>query len=423
MLSVFLTQNGGMLGPIVSLFGWILNGIYEFLQLLNIENVATVIILFTFITRGLMTPLNIKQQKSAKLSSKMNPEISKINAKYKGKKDEVSMRKMQLETQAVYQKYGANPASGCLPMLINLAMMYALYRVVYNIPAYINDINALYANIANAITGVEGYKDILVGFATEASIQLPKLPEAEQGIISVNHIIDILAKFKTTHWEELTGSFPAISSIIGENAQHIMRVNRFIGGLNILESPGLKFPAIIIPVLAGVLQFIQTKQITASSSAPTDDENPMAKSMKSMNMVMPIMSVFIGMSFPIGVGLYWVAGSAFAILQQFIINKQMDKVDVDTLIANNLEKQKQKKIKKGIDPNATMEDLAKRSTRGIDVNELEDKKGNSTKDFANAVKKNYEPSNYKKSDVSHKAGSIAANANLLKNKNHDKGDK
>jgi len=202
-----------------------------------------------------------------------------------------------------------------------------------------------------------------------------------------------------------------------------MRVNRFIGGLNILESPGLKFPAIIIPILAGVLQFIQTKQITASTSAPTDDENPMAKSMKSMNMIMPIMSVFIGMSFPIGVGLYWVAGSAFAILQQFIINKQMDKVDVDTLIANNLEKQKQKKIKKGIDPNATMEDLAKRSTRGIDVNALEDKKGNSTKDYANAVKKNYEPSNYKKSDVSHKAGSIAANANLLKNKNHDKGDK
>lgn len=70
----------------------------------------------------------------------MNPELQKIQAKYKGKKDDVSLRKQQAETQVVYQKYGANPTSGCLPILITLPIMFALYQVIYNIPAYVNHV-------------------------------------------------------------------------------------------------------------------------------------------------------------------------------------------------------------------------------------------------------------------------------------------
>ncbi len=75
LFNIFLTQATGILGPIESVLGWILNAIYEFLNLFGIQNVAIVIILFTFIVRGLMIPLTIKQQKFSKLSSKMNPEI------------------------------------------------------------------------------------------------------------------------------------------------------------------------------------------------------------------------------------------------------------------------------------------------------------------------------------------------------------
>ncbi len=421
MFNIFLTKQGGILGPIESILGWILNAIYEFLSLFGIQNVAIVIILFTFIVRGLMIPLTIKQQKFSKLSSKMNPEIQKIQAKYKGKKDEASLRKQQTETQAVYQKYGASPTAGCLPLLITLPIMFALYRVIYNIPAYVNDINHMYSNIAEAVRGTGGYVDILTDLAAKVSVKTSSFNEvATDGIISVNHIIDILVKFRSAEWAELSNKFPTLQSVIDPNYADILNVNKFIGGLNIIDPPGYKFPGILIPILAAGLQFVQGKQ-TQALQPPADKDNPMSSTMNAMNTVMPIMSGFFCFMLPIGVGIYWVAGSVFAILQQLIINKYMDKVDVDTLIEKNVMKANKRKAKLGIDPNASMEELAKKQTRSIEASaEATDI---STTSYANSVKKNYEPSDYKKSDVSYKAGSIAANANLLKNRNNNKGEK
>lgn len=415
MFNVLLTRSTGVLGPISSILGWILNAIYEFLQIFDIENVAIVIILFTFIVRGLMIPLTIKQQKFTKLSSVMNPEITKITNKYKGKKDEASMKKQQLETQAVYQRYGASPTAGCLPMLITLPIMFALYQVIYRIPAYVNDINVLYSNIAIALQNSNGYASILAGMA-DASVKVDK----EATSYTINQIIDIMTKFKSVQWADLAVQFPQLGAIISENSEQIMKVNQFIGGLNILDNPGFKFPAILIPILSGLLQFIQSKQMAANNPAP-DKDNPMSSTMNTMNMVMPITSIFFCIMLPIGVGLYWVAGSLFAIVQQLVINKYMEGVDVEDLISKNVEKQNKKKIKMGIDPNASMAELAKQNTKSIE--NVAESNTNSTKNHANAVKKNYEPSNYKKSTESYKAGSIAANANLLNNRNNDKGDK
>ncbi|MGB8451080.1 MAG: YidC/Oxa1 family membrane protein insertase [Anaerocolumna sp.] len=420
MYSIFLTQTTGILGPIASILGWILNAIYEFLNLFGIQNVAIVIILFTFIVRGLMIPLTIKQQKFSKLSSKMNPEISKIQAKYKGKKDEASMRKQQAETQAVYQKYGASPTAGCLPLLISLPIMFALYRVIYNIPAYVNDINQMYAHVAEAIRGTNGYVDTMTQMASSVGLKPANYSEVgTDGILSVNHVIDILVKFKTKEWSELKDNFPTLQTIIDTNYTNILSVNKFIGNLNVIDAPGYSFPGILIPIIAAGLQFIQGKQTQALN--PTNKDNPMGSTMNTMNTVMPIMSGVFCVMLPIGVGLYWVAGSLFAILQQFVINKYMDKVDVETLIEKNVMKANKKKAKKGIDPNASMEELAKKSTKSIETTvESQDV---STASYANSVKKNYEPSNYKKSDVSYKAGSIAANANLLNNRNNNKGER
>jgi YidC/Oxa1 family membrane protein insertase len=417
LFNIFLTQSSGLLGPIATILGWILNAIYEFLSLFGIANVGIVIILFTFIARGLMMPLTLKQQKFTKLSAKMNPEITKIQAKYKGKKDEASMKKQQLETQAVYQKYGANPTAGCLPLLITLPIMFALYQVIYRVPAYINDIHTIYKSIAEAVMSTNGYADIISSYATGSTVKIT----VTDGAISLNNVIDVLAKFTKADWAELATKFPNIKTIIDTNSADIMSINRFIGGLNILEKPGLKFPGILIPILAAGLQFIQGKQM-AAANPPADKDNPMTSTMSTMNTVMPIMSGVFCVTFPIGVGLYWIAGSLFAILQQFIINKHMEKVDIDELIAKNVMKANKRKIKMGIDPNATVEELAKKQTKSIGPTTIENKDTSAT-NYANSVKKNYEPSNYKKSDASYSSGSISANANLLKNRNNDKGDK
>ncbi len=303
-----------MLAPISYILGLIMNALYEFLSFFGIANVGLVIILFTFITRGLMIPLTIKQQKYTKLSSKMNPEITKINAKYKGKRDPESMQKMQLETQAVYEKYGASPTAGCLPLLIQLPIMFALYAVIRNIPAYVNDIYKLYEGIANGIVDIPGHVEVLTKAATEVGVSTTKFTEIASGPMSINHIIDIISKFTSEQWGELAEHLPTIQNLIASKSGEIMHINSFIGGLNILDKPGFSFPGILIPVLAAGLQFLQTKLMTANT--PTDKDNPMASSMSTMNTVMPLMSGIFCVMLPMGIGLYWVAGSAFAILQQ-----------------------------------------------------------------------------------------------------------
>lgn len=123
-----------LIDPIARVLGYILQGVdAAVFTAFNTHNTGVCIILFTFIVNLLMFPLTMKQQRTAKLTSLMNPEIQAIQAKYKGKKDNASMQKMQLEQQAVYDKYGVSPFGGCLPLLIQFPILFALFRVIYGI--------------------------------------------------------------------------------------------------------------------------------------------------------------------------------------------------------------------------------------------------------------------------------------------------
>jgi len=411
-----LTKSGGFLGPIASLFGLIMNGIYNFFSLFGIHNIALTIIIFTFITRALMLPLTIRQQKFSKLSSKMNPELQKIQAKYKGKKDEASLRKMQAENAAVYQKYGVSPAAGCLPLLITLPIMFALIQVIYNIPAYVNQVYDLYAAIATKLQEINGFDATLAEIAK--SIKGLALP-AEY---TERTIIDVLKKFDSSNWEAFKASFASImnSSAIAVKGQtltvagtigEIQRINGFLG-LNIADAPGFAFPALIIPILAGALQFVQGKQLQVKNQDNKD--NPTASAMNSMNIVMPLMSVFFCVTFPIGVGLYWIAGSVFSIIQQFFVNRYLDKIDIDELIKKNVSKINKRNAvleSKGL----SISDLARKQTKNIEidstvVDSVADSKNNESEEDKPQTK---DPKNPK---------SISEIANLLKSRN-EKGDK
>ena len=112
------TKAGSILGPFASLFGIVMDLLFRFTSSFGIFNIGVCIILFTIITRLLLFPLTLKQQKSSKMMALMNPEIAAIQKKYKGKTDQTSMAKQQVEMQAIYEKYGSSPTAGCLPMLI-----------------------------------------------------------------------------------------------------------------------------------------------------------------------------------------------------------------------------------------------------------------------------------------------------------------
>ena len=264
---MFLTKEDGLLmGPISRVLGWILNGIYEFCALftddvngIGIANIALCIVLFTIIVKMLMLPLTIKQQKSTKLSSQMSPELTAINEKYKGKTDEASRRKMQMETQAVYDKYGTNPMAGCLTLLISLPIMFALYRVIYAVPAYINDVYDMYKLAAVEIQGVEGYAQILADFVKNAGIagvNVEGYVGFDIGAITEKNIIDVLSKCNEGTWQTLTEAFPSIATQLTNYSEPILRVHKFMFGLNILNTPAIKSISVLIPVLSTALQFL-----------------------------------------------------------------------------------------------------------------------------------------------------------------------
>ena len=425
---IYLTQeNGSILGPIAKVLGQILEWLAEFLHLFGVENIGITLILFTFIVNTLMLPLTIKQYKFQKIQSSLAPELARIQKKYKNKKDEASVRKQQMETQELYSKYGANPMAGCLPMLITLPILFALYRVVYHIPGYVELYYKHYVDFADKLITIPNIGDAIekAGIVVAQPLQVGFADWAKYNvgdIVLQNNVVEFLSQLKAADWTKLNDLLPSLVSAADlpsfqasltatqSASQHL---NTFLG-LNIVESvmsTGLASPAVIVPILAGGLQFLQTKMMPQTNTN-TDPDNPAASTLKTMNYVMPVMSALFCFMFPIGVGLYWVASSLYRIIQQFFVNRYMDRIDVNELLKKNVEKQNKKRARAGLAP-VKFEEVSKVKTKDIET--VEDK--------AKVKKKKNEPSDYKRSDVSYKAGSIAANANLLAKKNGEKGEK
>lgn len=352
MFDFYLTQYGGsILGPIAKILGAILNAIYNFLSNFGIENAAVSIVIFTFIVNLLMLPMTIKQQKFSKMSSVIQPELKAITDKYKGKKDEASVLKQQEETRALYEKYGTSPAGGCLPMLITFLVFMALYRVIYAIPAYVDQIYVIYESVAKLVTENTEALKYLADNATSLGVSTSGWGEnlTEAMLENQNYIIDILNKFGSTHWDTFSSFFGGAQAteVVGV-ADKIKDINGVFGGLNISETPVTKlFPGIIIPILSVILQFMQTRLMP--NNANPDPDNPMAQSLKSMNVTMPIISGVFCLFFPIGSGLYLIAGNVFRIIQQFFVNKYMDTLNVDEMVEKNQAKAKAKRERLGLE--------------------------------------------------------------------------
>lgn len=418
---IVLSKVTGILGPFASIFGLIMNAIYELLDLVGVPNVALTIILFTLITNLLMLPLTIKQQRYTRVSSLVTPEIQKINKKYKGKTDQVSQRRMQAETMEVYQKYGASPSSGCLPLLISFPILLALYRIIYNIPSYVNSIHALFLTIADPIRQTTGGAEIMDGLIKELGIVVSKFDFND-----VEKIIDALNGVKTTGWDTVANAFasnPDVVQAIHSVKDTIININSMPGGLNVMDAPvhlsqgvaGI-FPGILIPILAGVSQYVSVKITTPKTNNTAAQENDMAQSMKMVNMIMPLFSVWICFTLPAGVGLYWVCNSVFRTLSIVIVNRFFNNKDIDELVKENAKKVAERKGK----PSLT----EKVMNGGASASQAENKNYQSMSDIAkaNRSKKEYTPKNYKPvdKDAPLNGDSISSIAHMLdKSKNDD----
>ena len=170
---VVLTKNTStipILGPIwniiVNVLGVIMNVIYLSLEKIGIGNIGLAIIIFTLVMRIILFPTSLNQQKSSRMMQIMQPEMKAIQDKYKNKTDNASMMAQQEEMKALYEKYGTSMTGGCLPLLLQMPIIFALYRIIMNIPAYVPHVDSIYENVMNAIGGSSAAQK-LVDFATD----------------------------------------------------------------------------------------------------------------------------------------------------------------------------------------------------------------------------------------------------------------
>ena len=412
-----LTKAGSILGPIATVLGYVMDILFRFTSSFGVFNVGLCIILFTIVMKTLMIPLTIKQQKTTKLMSVMNPEIQAIQKKYKGKSDQESMQRQNVEIQAVYEKYGTSMTGGCLPLLIQMPILLALYRVIYNIPAYVPSVRVYFDNVVTPLMGQADYAQKLQEITNIATACGGKLDKFD--FTNANRLVDMLYKFFTSQWGELQALFPAISDVIGQNAAVVERMNTFLG-LNMAEAPGwVPSFAWIIPVLAAVSQWFSTKLMSGNQpSTSADAENPMAQSMKTMTTTMPLFSAFICITMPAGLGIYWIATSVVTIIQQLIVNAYMDKVNIDDMIAKNLEKVNKKRAKQGLPP-AKVTQNATASLKAIKAEEEKEKAAEEVKK-EKIAKQIEESSKYYNTNA--KPGSLASKAAMVQkyNEAHDK---
>ena len=331
-MGIVLTQsNTFIIGSIAKLLGFIMNGIFNALSYIGIENIGLSIIIFTVIVYTLMIPMTIKQQKFSRMSAVMNPEIQKIQKKYKNKKDQASMMKMQEETKLVYEKYGTSPTGGCLGSLIQFPILFALWPVIQNIPAYVTSIKDAYMPLVNQIMATDGYQKIMEGIGKASPIMIN--PETYD-YSKANTLVDVLYKFRPGTWDTLADKFPDLTNLIDSTKNSLTHLNTFLG-INIAETPGSMFMtatknfsigliivALAIPVLSGLSQWISAKLMQQATSTGNDDDNPMAAQMKTMMNVMPVFSVIMCFSMPAGLGIYWIASAVVRTIQQLIIKKK-----------------------------------------------------------------------------------------------------
>lgn len=359
----FLTAHGGILGPIATLFGYLMNGIYLILDKFGIGNIGLAIIIFTLITRLILYPFTVKQQKSSRLMTIIQPEVKAIQEKYEGKTDQASMIAQQAEIKAVYEKYGTSMTGSCVQLLIQMPIIFALYRVIMNVPAYVPAIKTMFTKIVDAMGGVDAV-DKIVKFCADQGIEIKRLaaqiPE-NFGVgsgISVeaqkNFIIDFLYKLNPSQMQALTSTFSTeAQNIINVEVEAINKANSFLG-LNLSTAPnvyGFFSPYILIPVLAALTQYLSIKIMQVQTKPnPNAETDSMQQTMNSMNLMMPIMSAVFCWGFATGIGLYWIATSVFMILTQLIVNKQLENLDIDEMIKQNVEKANAKRAKKGLPP-------------------------------------------------------------------------
>ena len=256
------------------------------------------LLLFAIFIEIILLPFGIKQQKNSIKQAKLRPKEMAIRKKYAGRDDRPTQQKMSMEIQELYQKEGYNPMGGCLPLLIQLPIIIALYNIVMDPLRYIcrfsNDVIDQIAATTSAYTGKT---------------------------YDVARNIDLLSDMQGLSYEH----FSSIEGFTPEMYENLPILKLFGGAINLGDVPKIsQFNwLLLIPVLTFAAYFFSMKMSRKLMYQPMANDKAMGCSNNIMDVMMPLFSVYISFIVPAAIGVYWIFKSLLGVVKQVLIKIAM----------------------------------------------------------------------------------------------------
>ena len=272
-----------------------------FLYELPFFDFALAIIAFTLIIRTILAPLFVKQIRSQKESQRMQPLIREVQRKHKGNRQKISE-----ETMALYKEHGVNPAAGCLPVLLQMPILFALYQALIRASGVIQGFTVNEGNraafealkSANVVQAIEGQANTF-RVAYDGPCNLPEYSQLPQFLPLNCQLIDPI---KLDGYVDTTVSW--LMGLDLARIDHVFAIPLFNG-----------FALSLLAVVAAILQFVQVKM---TSPRPNADD-PTSGMTSTMTYTFPLLTIVWGGIFPSGLILYWIVYTAYLVVQQYLI--------------------------------------------------------------------------------------------------------
>ncbi len=275
-------------------------------------NYVVALFYFAVIVELLLLYFGIRQQKNSIKQARLSPKERAIRKRYAGRNDQVSQRKMQEEIQRLYQEEGFNPMAGCLPLLIQMPIIIALYNIVIDPLRYVlgkaEGLSAALTKFVSTSRAAGGLGETLTN-SGKGTIELLSKLDAER--------LEGLKDF--AFYANAEGCYDALSNVL----EKLPNFNLF--GLNMGLTPGFKPPylLLLVPVLTFVAYFASMKLTRKLTYQPQAQDPQMGCSNNIMDITMPLMSVYITFITPAAVGIYWIFKCIIGVVKQFVLCKAM----------------------------------------------------------------------------------------------------
>ena len=265
---------------------------------------ALALLLYALLFKIVFIPFSIKQQKNQIKSAKLAPKIALIRAKYKGRTDQVTMRKQQEEIMELQQREGASPMAGCLPLLLQMPIILLLYNVIRKPLSYLAKIeDDVIINLYKLVNKIDASTEVtfksidqIVLIGDVQKYAATDLGAAEIGIAGLTDVIKNLPNFD-------------------------------LWGTSLAQKPYFWSWLILIPIFAAGFQWLTmflSRKLSGNANQLQASDDPQAQmSMRMMDLTMPLMTLFFAFSFSSMMGLYWIYQSILGIVQMFILAKLM----------------------------------------------------------------------------------------------------